>query len=68
MVIVSVNQTLALPADVTSHLAIADQASGPGAVREAARRRGPGLMCLWINQQFGHGRLTLASSDPDAIR
>ena len=67
MVIVSVNQTLALPADVTSHLAIADQASGTwGGAGGGEAPGGPGLMCLWINQQFGHGRLTLASSDPDA--
>ena len=25
---------------------------------------GPGLLCLWLNQQFGRGRLTLASPDP----
>ena len=67
MVIVSVNQTLALPADVTSHLAVADQASGTwGGAGGGEAPGGPGLLCLWINQQFGHGRLTLASSDPDA--
>jgi 5-(hydroxymethyl)furfural/furfural oxidase len=67
MVIVSVNQTLALPADVTSHLAIADQASGTwGGAGGGEAPGGPGLLCLWINQQFGHGRLTLASADPDA--
>jgi 5-(hydroxymethyl)furfural/furfural oxidase len=67
MVIVSVNQTLALPADVTSHLAIADEASGTwGGAGGGEAPGGPGLLCLWINQQFGHGRLTLASADPDA--
>ena len=34
MMIVSVNQTLALPADVTSHLAVADHG-----VRDLGRRR-----------------------------
>ena len=66
MVIVSVNQTLALPADVTSHLAVGDQASGTwGGAGGGEAPGGPGLLCLWINQQFGHGRLTLASPDPD---
>ncbi|HEX6618214.1 MAG TPA: GMC family oxidoreductase N-terminal domain-containing protein [Solirubrobacteraceae bacterium] len=67
MMIVSVNQTLALPADVTSHLAVADQASGTwGGAGGGEAPGGPGLLCLWINQQLGHGRLTLASPDPDA--
>jgi choline dehydrogenase/5-(hydroxymethyl)furfural/furfural oxidase len=67
MVIVSVNQTLALPADVTSHLA-ADQAAASGTWGGAGGGEapgGPGLLCLWVNQQFGRGWLKLASPDPD---
>jgi choline dehydrogenase/5-(hydroxymethyl)furfural/furfural oxidase len=65
MVIVSVNQTLALPADVTSHL-VADQAAGTwGGAGRGEAPGGPGLLCLWINQQFGRGVLKLASPDPD---
>jgi choline dehydrogenase/5-(hydroxymethyl)furfural/furfural oxidase len=65
MIIASVNQTLALPADITSHLA-ADQASGTwGGAGGGEAPGGPGLLCLWVNQQFGHGRLTLVSPDPD---
>jgi 5-(hydroxymethyl)furfural/furfural oxidase len=66
MIIASVNQTLALPADVISHLAVADHASGTwGGAGGGEAPGGPGLLCLWVNQQFGHGRLTLASPDPD---
>jgi choline dehydrogenase/5-(hydroxymethyl)furfural/furfural oxidase len=67
MMIVSVNQTLALPADVTSHL-VADAApsgtwGGAGGGQAAG---GPGLLCIWVNQQQGHGWLQLVSNDPDA--
>jgi 5-(hydroxymethyl)furfural/furfural oxidase len=66
MMIVSVNQTLALPPEVASHLA-ADQSAGTwGGVGGGEAPGGPGLLCLWANQQFGRGRLELASPDPDA--
>jgi 5-(hydroxymethyl)furfural/furfural oxidase len=66
MMIVSVNQTLALPPDVTSHL-VADQPAGTwGGAGGGEAPGGPGLLCLWLNQQFGRGRLELASPDPDA--
>jgi choline dehydrogenase/5-(hydroxymethyl)furfural/furfural oxidase len=66
MMIVSVNQTLALPPDVTSHL-VADQPAGTwGGAGGGEAPGGPGLLCLWLNQQFGRGRLELASADPDA--
>ena len=65
MMIVSVNQTLALPPEVTSHL-VADQAAGTwGGAGGGEAPGGPGLLCLWANQQFGRGRLELASPDPD---
>ena len=65
MMIVSVNQTLALPPDVPSPLA-AEQAGTWGGAGGGQAPGGPGLLCLWINEQFGRGRLTLASPDPDA--
>src|SRR5436190_323222 len=65
MMIVSVNQTLALPPELTSHL-VADQAAGTwGGAGCGDAPGGPGLLCLWANQQFGRGRLELASPDPD---
>jgi choline dehydrogenase/5-(hydroxymethyl)furfural/furfural oxidase len=65
MMIVSVNQTLALPPDVTSPL-VSDQAAGTwGGAGGGEGPGGPGLLCLWLNQQFGRGRLALASPDPD---
>jgi choline dehydrogenase/5-(hydroxymethyl)furfural/furfural oxidase len=65
MMIVSVNQTLALPPDVTSHL-VADQAAGTwGGAGGGEAPGGPGLLCLWLNQQFGRGRLELVSPDPE---
>jgi choline dehydrogenase/5-(hydroxymethyl)furfural/furfural oxidase len=65
MMIVSVNQTLALPPDVTSTL-VADQAAGRwGGAGGGEAPGGPGLLCLWLNQQIGRGRLELASPDPD---
>jgi 5-(hydroxymethyl)furfural/furfural oxidase len=66
MMIVSVNQTLALPPEVTSHL-VAEQAAGTwGGVGGGEAPGGPGLLCLWANEQLGRGRLELASPDPDA--
>ncbi len=65
MMIVSVNQTLALPHDVTSALA-ADGAAGTwGGAGGGSAAGGPGLLCIWANQQFGRGRLGLVSPDPD---
>jgi hypothetical protein len=66
MMVVSVNQTLALPEDGTSALAATDGApagtwGGAGGGNAAG---GPGLLCVWVNQQHGHGWLRLASPDP----
>lgn len=67
MMIVSVNQTLALPDDATVHMVPdateAGTWGGAGAGRHAG---GPGLLCIWVNQQHGRGSLVLASTDPDA--
>jgi 5-(hydroxymethyl)furfural/furfural oxidase len=66
MMIVSVNQTLALPEDVASHLAM-DGGSGTwGGAASGRAAGGPGLVCVWANQQTSRGRLRIASPDPDA--
>jgi 5-(hydroxymethyl)furfural/furfural oxidase len=66
LMIVSVNQTLALPADVTSHLAADGAPAGTwGGAGGGQAAGGPGLLCVWVNQQQGHGWLRLASPDPD---
>ena len=65
MMIVSVNQTLALPADVALAPRRRPPAGTWGGAGGGQAPGGPGLLCLWLNQQFGRGRLTLASPDPD---
>ncbi len=65
MMLASVNQTLALPEDAASHLVMEGQGGtwgGAGAGRAAG---GPGLLCVWANQQRSRGWLGLASPDPD---
>jgi choline dehydrogenase-like flavoprotein len=65
MMIVSVNQTLALPDPGDSHL-VAEGARGPwGGAGGGRSPGGPGLLCLWADQEFSRGRLRLASPDPD---
>ena len=67
MMIVSVNQTLALPHDVTAALAAKGAGAGGtwGGVGAGQAGGGPGLLCLWANQQVSRGRLRLVSPDPD---
>ena len=68
MMIVSMNQTLEFClAEVEGRTLCPPTRSRDVGQREAAARRrvGPGLLCLWINEQFGRGRLALASPDPD---
>jgi choline dehydrogenase/5-(hydroxymethyl)furfural/furfural oxidase len=65
MMIVSINQTLALPDMNDSHL-VADGARGTwGGAGGGHVSGGPGLLCLWANQEFSRGTLRLASPDPD---
>lgn len=64
MMIVSVNQTLALPTGVASPLTAAEAGTWGGAGGGDAPG-GPGLLCVWVNQQQGHGWLRLASPDPE---
>jgi 5-(hydroxymethyl)furfural/furfural oxidase len=67
MMIVSVNQTLALPPEASSHLVTGGAGSGTwGGAAGGDAPGGPGLLCVWVNQQRGHGSLRLASPDPDA--
>lgn len=66
MIMCSVNQTLALPADMTSHLVADSSVSGTwGGAGGGQAAGGPGLLCIWINQQQGRGWLRLASENPD---
>ncbi|MFJ1969520.1 GMC family oxidoreductase [Streptomyces sp. NPDC087903] len=65
MMIVSINQTLALPDMNDSHL-VADGARGTwGGAGGGHASGGPGLLCLWANQEFSRGTLRVASPDPD---
>ncbi len=65
MMIVSVNQTPALAPEITTSLAAADGSGTWGGAGGGTASGGPGLLCLWANQEFSRGRLTLASSDPE---
>ena len=65
MMIASVNQTPALPDDAPSHL-VMDRESGTwGGAGGGQAAGGPGLLCVWANQQRGRGWLGLTSPDPD---
>jgi choline dehydrogenase/5-(hydroxymethyl)furfural/furfural oxidase len=65
MMIASVNQTPALPEDIPSHL-VMDRESGTwGGAGGGQGAGGPGLLCVWANQQRGRGWLELTSPDPD---
>jgi hypothetical protein len=63
MMLASVNQTLALPEDAASHLVMDGQGGTWGGAGQVAG--GPGLLCVWANQQRSRGWLALASPDPD---
>jgi 5-(hydroxymethyl)furfural/furfural oxidase len=65
MMVVSVNQTLALPHDVTSALAARGAGGTWGGAGGGHEGGGPGLLCIWANQEFSRGRLRLASPQPD---
>jgi 5-(hydroxymethyl)furfural/furfural oxidase len=66
MLIASVNQTLAMPDDVASHLVMDGPSGTWGGAGGGRSGGGPGLLCVWANQQRSRGFLTLASPDPDA--
>ena len=65
MLIASVNQTLAVTDEAASHLAIDDPGGTWGGAAGGQTAGGPGLLCLWANQQSSRGWLGLASPDPD---
>jgi 5-(hydroxymethyl)furfural/furfural oxidase len=65
MMIVAVNQTLPLPHDVTTALAAAGGSGTWGGASGGHEAGGPGLLCVWVNQQVSSGRLRLASPDPE---
>jgi 5-(hydroxymethyl)furfural/furfural oxidase len=64
MLIASVNHTLAIEGDA-SHLVMNDQSGTWGGAGGGQAAGGPGLLCVWVNQELSRGRLTLASPDPD---
>jgi 5-(hydroxymethyl)furfural/furfural oxidase len=66
MLITSINQTLALPDEVTSHLSLTGATGTWGGAGGGRASGGPGLLCLWANQAFSRGWLRLVSADPDA--
>jgi choline dehydrogenase-like flavoprotein len=65
MLIASINQTLALPEEVASHLAMDGQSGTWGGAGGGQAAGGPGLLCVWANQQRSRGWLVLASPDAD---
>ncbi|MBI0382766.1 hypothetical protein JBE27_42535, partial [Streptomyces albiflaviniger] len=65
MMIASINQTLALPDPGDSHLVAEGTGGTWGGAGGGHTTGGPGLLCLWANQQFSRGVLRLASADPD---
>jgi choline dehydrogenase/5-(hydroxymethyl)furfural/furfural oxidase len=65
MMIASVNQTPALPDDTRSHLAMERESGTWGGAGGGRAAGGPGLLCVWANQQQGRGWLGLTSPDPD---
>jgi choline dehydrogenase-like flavoprotein len=65
MLIASVNQTLAPTEEVASHLVMDGQSGTWGGAGGGQAAGGPGLLCVWANQQRSRGWLGLASPDPD---
>src|SRR5829696_1584864 len=65
MMIASVNQTPALSDDTRSHLAADAEGGTWGGAGGGQASCGPGLLCVWANQQRGRGWLGLTSPDPD---
>jgi 5-(hydroxymethyl)furfural/furfural oxidase len=65
MLIASVNQTLA-PQEAASHLVMDGQSGTWGGAGGGQAAGGPGLLCVWANQERSRGWLALASPDPDA--
>ena len=64
MMIASVNQTPALPDEAASHLVMDGQSGTWGGAGGSQAPGGPGLLCVWANQQRSRGWLGLASPHP----
>ena len=65
MMIASVNQTPAPSDEVASHLAMDGQSGTWGGAGGGEAAGGPGLLCVWANQQRSRGWLGLASPVAD---
>jgi 5-(hydroxymethyl)furfural/furfural oxidase len=63
MFVASVNQTLAMAQADPSHLVMDGQSGTWGGAGGGQAAGGPGLLCLWANQEFSRGSLVLASPD-----
>jgi 5-(hydroxymethyl)furfural/furfural oxidase len=65
MIIVAINQTLALPPDVAAAAASPEASGTWGGFAGGQATGGPGLLGVWNNHQESRGTLRLASPDPD---
>ena len=65
MMIASVNQTPGVSDDTPSHLVMDRETGTWGGAGGGQPAGGPGLLCVWANQQRGRGWLGLTSPDPD---
>jgi 5-(hydroxymethyl)furfural/furfural oxidase len=65
MMIASVNQTLAPPEEVSSHLVMDGQSGTWGGAGGGRAAGGPGLLCVWANQERSRGSLKLTSPSAD---
>ena len=65
MMIISVNQTPALPREILATLAEGGATGTWGSAGGGHEVGGPGLLCVSLWQQFSRGQLRLASEDPD---
>ena len=65
MVIASVNQTPGVSDDTPSHLVMDRETGTWGGAGGGQAAGGPGLLCVWANQQRGRGWLGLTSPDAD---
>lgn len=65
MMIASVNQTPSGSDDTPSHLVMDRETGTWGGAGGGEAAGGPGLLCVWANQQRGRGWLGLTSPDPD---
>jgi 5-(hydroxymethyl)furfural/furfural oxidase len=65
MFVASVNQTLAMTQEDPSHLVMDSQSGTWGGAGGGQAAGGPGLLCVWANEERSRGWLELVSPDPD---